>query len=76
VTVTGNDPGLWDPPDGLCQHCGGAIGWRSSDRLAFSDDDQLVQYKAVCEAECAGFRGTGEALSAQSGRYARWESRY
>jgi hypothetical protein len=76
VTITGNDPDPWDPPQGVCMHCGAEVGWRQVDRLAFSDDDQQVQYRAVCKAGCAGFAEAGEALPEPTNRYARWESRY
>jgi hypothetical protein len=76
VTVTGNDPDPWDPPPAACAHCGGQIGWQQTDRLAYSDDDVQVEYRAVCTANCSGFAVTGEALPAPANRYARWESRY
>ena len=76
MTITGNDPYPWDPPHAVCEHCGGDIDWRQVDRLAFSDDDQQVQYRAVCKANCANFSETGEALPEPINRYARWESRY
>ena len=76
MTVTGNDPDPWDPPQEVCMHCGGEIDWLRGDRLAFSDDDQQVEYRAVCKANCTGFIAAGEAVDGPSNRYARWESRY
>jgi hypothetical protein len=47
VTVTGNEPGLWEPAPGVCAHCGAKVDRLQCDWLAFGDDDQQVQYKAV-----------------------------
>lgn len=64
--------------DGLsCQHCGGDVEYRRwGDVVEYSDDDQLVDYRAACVANCPRFRETAEAVSGPEGEYAVWESRY
>jgi hypothetical protein len=61
----------------LCEHCGGPTAFRQwGDRVAVTDDDQLVTYRAVCLGNCSRFQETAEAISGPDGEYAVWESRY
>ena len=60
-----------------CQHCGGAVEYRRwGDLVAIANDDQLVNYRAVCIGNCPRFRETAEAVAGPEGEYAVWESRY
>jgi hypothetical protein len=61
----------------VCQHCGAVVDWvQWGENIWMTDEEKLVEYKAVCTADCASFRSSGEALSAASNRRHVWESRY
>ena len=61
----------------VCQHCEGAVEYRPwGDLVAIADDDKLVNYRAVCVANCQRFRETAEAVAGPEGEYSAWESRY
>ena len=61
----------------VCQHCGGPVEYRRwGDVVAYSDDDMLVTYRAVCVGHCPRFSETAEATAWPEGEYSVWESRY
>jgi hypothetical protein len=61
----------------VCQHCEGAVEYRPwGDPVEIADDDKLVNYRAVCVANCQRFRETAEAVGGPEGEYSVWESRY
>lgn len=64
-----------EPP--ACQHCGGPTEFRRwGDVVAYSDDDMLVTYRAVCVGHCPRFQQTAEAVVGPEGEHSAWESRY
>lgn len=64
-------------PAPVCQHCGGPTEFRRwGDVVAYSDDDMLVTYRAVCVGHCPRFQATAEAVVGPEGEHSVWESRY
>jgi len=64
-----------EPP--ACQHCGGPTAFRRwGDVVAYSGDDVLVTYRAVCVDHCPRFQATAEAVVGPEGEHSAWESRY
>jgi hypothetical protein len=60
----------------VCRHCGQPVQWTVTDyRLALSDDEELVGYRAVCTATCEKSVTDG-ALPDGRGERSVWEPRY
>lgn len=49
---------------------------RWGDAVAYSDDDMLVTYRAVCVGHCPRFQETAEAVVGPEGEHSAWESRF